>query len=221
MFTSSADVFRTRQAVHDLLEVVHLHRDAVKRIGASGADNAAIEAIIQNGARIPGDKPRSYSSILLAAAMPDEDFNGFIAATAILLADRLQNAGGQDDLYWNYEAFRDHYCLADAPARAAIMNGFRAAHQSGRCKLPDAPDEKACLTRRKDDVLLLLKGEGLADLERAIEADVMPDVAGRLWTGAVSQALSLPELAGYRYLYERQQSMAPVNPDRVDLIPWT
>ena len=32
----------------------------------------------------------------LAAALPDEDFNAFIAATAILLADRLQGGGGEE-----------------------------------------------------------------------------------------------------------------------------
>ena len=220
MFTSSADVFRTRQAVHDLREVVHLNRNAVKRIGASGADSAMIEAIVQNGARIPENKSRAYSSILLAAAMPDEDFNGFIASTAILLADRLQNGGGEDDLFWNYEAFRDHYGLADAPVRAAIMNGFRVAHQSGRCMLPAEPDNYMCQTRRRQDVLHLLRAEGFEVLEKAIESDVGADIAGDLWTEVMDRELSLPELAGYRYLYERPRSMAPADPGRAILIPW-
>lgn len=220
MFTSSADVFRTRQAVHDLREVVHLNRNAVKRIGASGADSAMIEAIVQNGARIPEDKTRAYSSILLAAAMPDEDFNGFVASTAILLADRLQNGGGQDDLFWNYEAFRDHYGLADAPVRAAIMNGFRIAYQSGRCTLPAEPDSYMCLTRGRQDVLNLLRTEGFAELEEAIESDVGPETAGRLWTKVMDRELPMPALAAYRYLYERPRSMTPSDPARTTLIPW-
>jgi len=36
MFTSSAEVFRTRQAVRDLIEVVRTHRAAMDRLAKSG-----------------------------------------------------------------------------------------------------------------------------------------------------------------------------------------
>ena len=48
-------------------------------------------------------------SLTTAAAMPDEDFSRFVVATAILLLDRIQDGGGTDDLYWNFEAFREHF----------------------------------------------------------------------------------------------------------------
>ena len=220
MFTSSADVFRTRQAVRDLLEVVHLHRSAMARFGASNAETAMIETIVQNGGIIPEEKPESYVALQLTAAMPDDDFNGFIAATAILLADRLQAGRGEEDLYWNFEAFYDHYQLADAPVRAAVMNGFRQAHQSGMSALPREPLMQNCLTRQKEDVLTILSAEGLHWLEDAVHSDVDAEAAGRLWLKEMKPALTFPVRVGFRYLYERPVSLSPAQPDSALLIPW-
>ncbi len=220
MFTSSADVFRTRQAVADLLEVVHLHRVAVSRIGVSGADVASIEGIVQSGGIIPDEKPRSYSSLLMAAAMPDEDFNGFIVSTAILLADRLQGGAGQDDLYWNYDAFKDHYLLADAPVRAALMNGFRIGHQSGRCVLPEEPAAKSCYTRASQDVLQILRSEQAEGLVDFVASVPSPLEAGQLWSEMRSAPPSLAERVAFRFLYERPESLCPDVPEQVATIPW-
>ncbi len=220
MFTSSADVFRTRQAVHDLLEVVHTHRNAVDRLGATGTDRTEIVSITRSGCRIMDTGTRAYSTISLAAAMPDEDFNSFIAATAILLADRLQDGAGEDDLYWNYDAFKDHYRLADAPIRAALMNGFRFGQTTGRVKLPEAPPLEACLTRQRADAVQLLRAEGNDLLLETILSDVSAKTAGAFWTSAARRPLSMPGKAGIRYLYERPLSMAPDRPEEVALIPW-
>lgn len=221
MFTSSADVFRTRQAVHDLLQVVRTHRNAVERLGATGTDRSEIVAITTSGCQIMDAGTRAYSTILLAAAMPDEDFNAFIAATAILLADRLQDGAGEDDLYWNYDAFRDHYRLADAPVRAALMNGFRFGQTVGRVNLPEAPASEVCLTRPQADVVKLLRAEGNNTLTEAVLSDLSAKAAGALWVSAAKDPLSMPAKAGLRYLYERPDSMAPDQPEDVPLIPWT
>lgn len=220
MFTSSAEVFRTRQAVYDLLEVVRLHRDAVVRIGASTADSATIEAIMTNGGRITQAMSRSYSSILLAAALPDEDFNAFVGATALLLADRLQLGFGEDDLFWNYEAFRDHYRLADAPMRAALMNAFRLAHERGFCTLQTAPEDEVCLTRPRSDVLQMLEAAQLGALYDAIRSDASADLAGALWAKVGRQSLSYAERAGFRFLYERPVTLTPDDPYNAPLIHW-
>lgn len=220
MFTSSAEVFRTRQSVNDLLEVVRLHREAVSRIGASTADTTTIEAIVANGGRITEPMSRSYSSILLAAALPDEDFNAFLAATALLLADRLQFGFGEDDLFWNFEAFRDHYTLADPPMRAALMNGFRRAHQLGLCNLDNPPDEGACLTRHREDALHIVAPTQLESLHDAIQSEHSAEVSGALWQAASRQPLDFASRAGFRYLYERPLSLAPAEPYNTPLIPW-
>ena len=220
MFTSSADLFRTRQAVSDLREVVQFHRDAVDRIGRSGAERAAIAAVISAGGLIPPEEVRTYTLLLQAAALPDDDFNGFVVATAILLLDRLQLGGGDDDLYWNYDAFSDHYRLADPPVRAALMNAFRIGAAQGRVKLPVSPADDDCLTRRPEEVVEALEAAGEQAVAGIIRADPAPDVAGRLWSEAEKRDMAWPLHAAFRYLYERPLSMTPGDPEAVALIPW-
>ncbi|MEM6384690.1 MAG: hypothetical protein AAF718_00500 [Pseudomonadota bacterium] len=220
MFTSPADVFRTRQAVADLLDVVHLHRSAVSRIGATNAEVASIDLIVENGGIIPDEKSRFYSSILLAAAMPDEDFNSFVVATSILLTDRLQDGGGEENLYWNYEAFSDHYLLADAPVRAALMNAFRIAYRTGTCSLPEEPSAHTCLTRSKQDALVILGSERAEDLIAAVESNPSEADAGAMWNALAPKQVTLAARVGFRYLYERPSSLAPEHPDQAALIPW-
>lgn len=221
MFTSSAEVFRTRQAVRDLVEAVGVHREAVLRLGSTGAERDVIAHITASGCRIDTEDHRDvYSSILLAAAMPDDDFASFIGATALLLADRLQNAGGADDLYWNWDAFREHYRLADPPVRAALMNGFRLAADIGRVSLAHPPEDADCLTFQHGDVIATLQSVGLGDLCTAVRTDATPEAGGRLWHQARAGTLSWHALAGFRYLYERPGSMAPSNPETAPLIPW-
>ncbi len=221
MFTSSADVFRTRQSVSDLLEVVHQHRDAVNRLGATGSDRSEIAGIALNGCVIPSSQSRAYSAILHAAAMPDEDFNGFVVATAMLIADRLQHGGSEDDLYWNYDAFQDHYRLADPPARAALMNGFRTGHQQGLIHLPKVPDPDVCLTRMERDVVEILAADKADPLLEAVRSNVSAKVAGQLWRHAAARSVTWTLRAGFRYLYERPLSMTPEDPENAKLIPWS
>ncbi len=206
--------------MNGLLEVVHTHRSALSRLGDTGADRAEIVSIAEAGCTIPDSGTRAYSAILHAAAMPDDDFSCFIAATAILLADRLQGGAGDDDLYWNYDAFKDHYKLADAPVRAALMNGFRQGQKQGCVRLPEAPPPEACLTRQRPDVLQLLAAEGNEILVETIQSDSSAATAGALWTAAAKRPLSLPAKAGFRYLYERSVSLAPDQPQDAALIPW-
>ncbi|PWK55537.1 hypothetical protein C8D95_107203, partial [Silicimonas algicola] len=60
----------------------------------------------------------------------------FIAATAILLTDRISEGGGTDDLYWNWEAFRDQGSLAArlkaGPRVTVILRSTRSSEQSSR-----------------------------------------------------------------------------------------
>lgn len=221
MLTSNADVFRARQAVRDLKEAARLHRDAIASLGATGAETKALESLVDGSCKLPSQDPhRLYSNILLSAALPEADFDAFIAATALLLANRIQGGAGEDDLYWNWEAFADHYCLAAPPVRAAVLNGFRFLHDFGFIRLKSRPSVHACLTRLQQDVVAGLKAAGNEPFASIISDDVPADVAGRLWDAQNGKELSLEIGAGFRYLYERPQSMAPHHPVTCPLIPW-
>ena len=221
MFTSAAEVFRTRQAVRDLNDAVRAHPQAMQRLGTTGAERAAIAAIVENGCILTfPNHARAYSQLLLSAAMPEDDFPAFVTATSVLVANRLLLGAGEDDLYWNWDAFRDHYRLADPPIRAALMNGFRMMNDTGRVTLSDPPMEPECLTRVSEDVIAMLETAGQFELSRSIGEGVSAKDAGRLWQMAARKSLSWQSLTGFRYLYERSSSIAPREPDATNLIPW-
>ena len=52
MFSSNADVFRTRQTVADLIEVVRVHPEATGRIGGSGALRQAFQSTLDDNGRL-------------------------------------------------------------------------------------------------------------------------------------------------------------------------
>ena len=222
MFTSIADVFRTRQTLWDLSQAIRINKDAVLSLGTTGAEKEAITRIVDANCKIdPKGDDRAYSQLLLSAAMPEEDYPAFITATLILLTDRLRSGGGSDDLYWNWEAFQDHFRLADPPVRAALMNGFRLAVTLEKINL--GPDLKAsdCLTRTREDVLSMLEGEGTEGLVEAIQNEAPRHEAGALWARSATESMTWQSLSGFRYLYERPASMAPEHPEAAPMIGWT
>lgn len=145
------------------------------------------------------------SALVLFAAMPDDDFPAFLFATALLIADRLHFGAGRDDLYWNWDAFADHYRLADDVRRAAIMGGFRALALTRGLELSDPPGERDCLT------------------EPEIALGDPPDAedAGRLWSRTVRQpgALTSEQKSHFRFLVERDIGMAPPDPETCPVVP--
>lgn len=224
MFTSTADVFRTRQGVFDLTSYVsNQGRNAFKRITTSDdADTCLDRLLVHQAGRVllPSDN-RIHGEIQLAAALPDEDFPAFTCATALLLLDRLAGGLSEDDLYWNWDAFSDHYRLADPAIRAALMNGFRTAAGLGRVSLSDMPDPADCLTCRPDEIIDGLRGFEDQRLVNAIEQDVSARDAAEIWIDLSESPLPQSVLNGIRYLYERPQSIAPSDPEAAPLIPWT
>lgn len=218
MFTSSAVVFRTRQAIRDLSDVVMSGRDSIARFSVRSHAVGLPRLMANNGRfNLPDDRD-FYSDVLLAAAMPEEDFPAFTSATAILLVDLLQNGEGSDDLYWNWDTFQSHYRLADPAIRAALMNGFRIGFETGLVRLEASPDAFDCLTIGPDEVHAILERAGQGDLLRAIGSSVPSIEAGRIWERHTQG--DLRALPGFRYLYERWSSMAPTNPETAPLIPW-
>jgi hypothetical protein len=105
----------------------------------------------------PEDVGQFHAELMMVASMPDQDHPAFITATIILLSDRIQFGAGEDDLFWNWDAFRDRYREAPSPVRAALMNGFRCAHGLGLVKLDKLPRGVDLRTYDEDDLIRLLK----------------------------------------------------------------
>ncbi len=92
----------------------------------------ALRAMIAGDMRLPADMADDlHPCLMLAATHPEADELSFEAATALLLADRIAKGSGQDDLFWHWDAFALHYRAADAPIRAALMQGFALSMEMG------------------------------------------------------------------------------------------
>lgn len=220
MFISTANVFRIRQVVRDLVVAVGVHRDALLRLGLTGADKDSIKRITTDG-KIDAEAHRNtVSHLLLAAAMPDEDYAAFIGATLVLLADKLQGGDGEDNLAHNWAAFRQHYNLCDPPVRAALMNGFRLADNLELLTLKAPPEDAECTTFQRGDVIATVQSLGLHELCLAIRNDASAADAGAMWQHIPDDQKSWQLLMGYRHLFERPQSLEPPAPDAAPLIPW-
>jgi hypothetical protein len=134
--------FRPLQASQDLAHLARLApRSALQRVAAGvptadmapGAAQRAIFALVhEDGCRLsPGTTLPLHETLLLAATLPDEDFEAFVLATMILLADRLQGGAGPDDLFWHWDAFAEHYLTAAPVQRAALILGFHGLAEAG------------------------------------------------------------------------------------------
>lgn len=225
MFMSSADVFRTRQALGDLRSLIcHTPEETRSRLIAgfppsTGDGGRILDRIVADGVRFRHpDDFECHTSVLLAAALPDEDFPVFILATALVLSDMLQADDPPDTLFWNWNAFHAQYALADPPLRAAVMNGFRVAELAGRVELDPVLNPADCLRDSRDGVLSELDGSGERALTAAILSEVDAREAGRLWS--VAETVSGPAVAAFRYLCEREEGLAPADPSSAALIPW-
>ncbi|MDD9978060.1 MAG: hypothetical protein OXQ30_10075 [Boseongicola sp.] len=225
---SDAEVFRKRQSIGDLKALIAHTPDATfDRLFAS--HDAFAEEIIRNLGPtftsvevfdVQSFSPRHYEEILLAAALPEEDFQCFILASAIVIATGLGRKSKDDMLYWKYDAFHAHYRLAEARERAAIHNGLRTIEQSGLSSFSPSLEPEHCLTRLKSDVLTALSGTGQEQLETAIITECSAEVAGTLWDKASSTSVSEAALHGFRYLAERPVGLAPPEPLNAALISW-
>lgn len=156
-------VFRTLQAIHDLRAVVRLAGHATRARIAAGANGADAETdfgrlIGRDGCRIGTEQSdRLHQSLVLAAALPDDDFEAFVTATAILIADRIQRGHGTDDLFWHWDAFHEHYRLAQPAVRAVLLQGFHRLQEEGLVNLQDPPHGEELLSERRGTVVAALR----------------------------------------------------------------
>ncbi|MCU0854533.1 MAG: hypothetical protein MUF63_06410 [Rhodobacteraceae bacterium] len=222
-------MFRRRQAIADLTsQKLAFPLATVRRIGAgiglgrSGTPDLQRRLEWHFSGKAPVSELRRDSLVkgmlLMASALPEDDFEPFLAATVLLLLERLSEGSGRDDGFWNWRRLSPHYRLAAPPTRAAIMCGLREAQRMGLIDQPVGPSAEDCLTTPRDEVLAALGRGGsgeplLAMIGKAILDDVSAAVAGDLWTALHRRIARLPDTSrraaaeGFRYLYERPRSM--------------
>lgn len=164
-------------------------------------------------ARLSGRAAEFHDALALAATLPGQDRDAFVAATALLLADRLQDGAGRDDLYWHHDAHAGAYRGLDAPDRAAIFTAYALLHRAGRVTLPAPPLLQECATRPEGDVRAALAAEGdLAParvLDEALETGHLEE-AEALWCAAaekLSRHAALRDAA--RHLYQTRPGFDP------------
>lgn len=124
---------------------------------ADKADGAGAQAltrvILHQGARLERAEDRPlFDALQFAATQPGTDRAAFAAATAILLANRLQNGLGQEDLGAYWESFRPAYFALPAHDRAAIVQGFLTGAEFGHVVIAPLDGHWAHLTSRAEDV---------------------------------------------------------------------
>lgn len=223
--------FRTLQAISDLRAVVRAAPGTTLTRLASGvdipnADTLLRSLIFQDGCQFTSpDTLKLHQKLVLAAALPNDDFDAFQIATALLLADRLQRGLGSDDLYWHWDAFQEHYALSPAHIRASVMHGFRRMQIEGLVVLADPPRGSVLLTETREAVDSGLSREtGTRAL--AIRSKLGSDeVTADFWTTYCAPELDpsttpAPAIVrGIRYLFETHLDWNPPRGTDRRLIP--
>lgn len=219
--------WRTLQAIRDLRSVAaSATRATIGRIAAvippagdpDEAERTLRGLIVRGRCRISSDAEAAlHPQLLLAATLPDDDVAAFSAATAVLLADRLQRGRGDDDLYWHWDAFRAHYRLLEPSVRAAVFQGYAHAHRAGLVTLDVLPGPADLVTRAPMDVRALLGGAGEGPEAAIVRAALEPGgddaPAAALWEREGERLRREPSagplLVALRHLYERSARWQP------------
>ena len=156
--TEEHQSFHMMQVLSDLRSAaISGFSDLADSIG-NASKPALRHVVFEHECALPADVAENLrGDLMMAAALPDKNHAAFITATIILVADRLQKGAGEDDLFWNWSAFHDRYREAAAPVRAALMNGFRCAHDMQLARLDNPPQGRDLRTYDEDDLIRLLK----------------------------------------------------------------
>ncbi len=168
-------------------------RGITARFPSPGGDDGAaarilIRVILHQGARLELPEDGALHEALLAAAgQPEADRAAFCAATAILLANRLQDGLGTEDLGSYWERFQPAYLTLPAHDRAAIIHGFLTGAEIGHVAIQPPESRFAQLTRRSEEVRAALLSA--AAVRQGYLLAAATDFAGSQLT-----ALILPQL---------------------------
>jgi len=149
------------------------------------------------------DAERLHAELMMVASMPDQHHPSFMTATIVLLSDRLRYGAGDDDLFWNWDAFQERYREAPSPVRAALMNGFRCAHRRNLVKLDKLPKGTDLRTYDQEDLIRLLKikarsmTEELRDHVAARAAEEIREVHRKALDNCLRGSCILSEFGGW------------------------
>lgn len=241
MFRKDADWFRRKQAIADLRAQARLmSAAAIRRIAAGfglrrGGDNPQdrVERYFRGKAPVSAlaEDRLLFSAVLMASAMPGEDHDAFLAATLLLLLERLESEGGPDNHFWSWRTLADPVRVARAPIRSCIMCGFREAARTGRVSLGAAPESDDCLTLPKSAVMAEISSAlpsgrtVLRALADAVRDDAPPQDAGRLWVAHHGEVDLMrtgerrAAMRAFRFLYERPLSLRVPPDEALPFIP--
>ena len=154
--------FRQAQAAYDLICLARAApHETLVTFSAGGGHAKDVQSLLHDrGCRFESDADLAlYETLALAATEPDHP-SAFTTATAVLLADLLQNGLGPDRLDWHFDMFADSYRALPDAARAAIFNGYWAARVYGHMgilppELPITAEDR--ITRPAETILPNLK----------------------------------------------------------------
>jgi hypothetical protein len=218
--------YRTLQAICDLRSVARLSGDATRARIAAGTNGEFAAEDLANlieaeGCRIARPQTqRLHQALVLAAALPNDDFDAFQISTAILIADRLQRGLGQDDLFWHWDAFRDHYRIAPPHVRAALMNGYHRMEAEGLVSLEDPPEPADLVTESRAAVEAALapeRGESVRAIAAAVAGgEVGPDFWARHCLPNLDAATPPALFRGIRHVLENRPDWEPWGEARFD-----
>ncbi|MEL6204395.1 MAG: hypothetical protein AAFR47_03665 [Pseudomonadota bacterium] len=148
--------FARLQTLADLLALARAAEPKVwARVAARIPGLPAPEALrpsLSSG-RIDGAAAEILPALELAATLPGEDTEGFVAATALLIADRLRFGAGQDDLFWHIDAHGAQYRTLPDRVRGALLRGIAGLSAQGRVRLEEPPAGSDLVTHSTADVL--------------------------------------------------------------------
>lgn len=182
----TTSLFFRAQTVADLIAVARAAPEGVfgrmaELVPTGATAQAFVDLAGAQGGRLPPDQAeRLHPNLLLAATLPSEDFEGFVVASALLLADRLQSGAGTDDLFHHWDTLEERYRETSAPVRAALLRGFALCHALGQVALEGPPAGTDLVTEPRAAALAALAALATsmteAELENVARADRGKDI---------------------------------------------
>ena len=212
--------FKTMQVLADLKSAAATGFSNLSSRLSPGVKSTLRRVIFDQDCKMmPADAEKLHGELMMVASMPDQDRGSFMTATIILLSDRLQDGAGEDDLFWNWDAFQDRYREAPAPIRAALMNGFRCAHGMQLVRLDQPPAGTDLRTYDEEDLIRLLRliARSMTDDIRDLVCGLAPEETRPVHRAALENCLRsscvLSEFGGwFPAEVVEQASLDPMHP---------
>lgn len=162
--------FRKLQVILDLRRVAikHLERTSItaslERSLLTTLENSISERVPRWKLELPKE---TYREVHLRAVSAENNHQ-FLGATCILLLDRFENSERGSDFEWEWDAFAARYRSADAPTRAAIMNGLDQGRKDSLISDVVRPSLSDCTTEPVLEVIhpLFQLAKSLTEEER-------------------------------------------------------